>query len=107
MDLYIHSPIRLHGVVLNYLSTGTTLPFYTRYDVSMIIEWMNFFSFLGWGETESTWYVGHYTAYCISPGREMRSGQVGEMRIGRRNLSTRKKTAPVTLCPPQIPHDLT
>jgi hypothetical protein len=26
MDLYIHSPIRLHGVVLNYLSTGTTLP---------------------------------------------------------------------------------
>jgi hypothetical protein len=27
VDLYIHSPIRLHGVVLNYLRTGTTLPF--------------------------------------------------------------------------------
>jgi hypothetical protein len=27
MDLYIHSLIRLHGVVLNSLSTGTTLPF--------------------------------------------------------------------------------
>jgi hypothetical protein len=26
MDLYIHSPIRLHGVVLNSLSTGTILP---------------------------------------------------------------------------------
>jgi hypothetical protein len=26
VDLYIHSPIRPHGVVLNYLSTGTTLP---------------------------------------------------------------------------------
>jgi hypothetical protein len=26
MDLYIHSPIRLHGVVLTSLSTGTTLP---------------------------------------------------------------------------------
>jgi hypothetical protein len=26
VDLYIHSLIRLHGVVLNYLSTGTTLP---------------------------------------------------------------------------------
>jgi hypothetical protein len=26
VDLYIHSPIRLHGVVLNWLSTGTTLP---------------------------------------------------------------------------------
>jgi hypothetical protein len=27
VDLYIHSPIRLHGVVLNKFSTGTTLPF--------------------------------------------------------------------------------
>jgi hypothetical protein len=27
VDLYIHSPIRLHGVVLNYLSTGTTSPY--------------------------------------------------------------------------------
>jgi hypothetical protein len=27
VDLYIHSPIRLHGVVLNLLSTETTLPF--------------------------------------------------------------------------------
>jgi hypothetical protein len=26
MDLYIHSPIRLHGIVLNTLSTGTILP---------------------------------------------------------------------------------
>jgi hypothetical protein len=30
MDLYIHSPIRLHGVVLNYLSRGKTLPFYLK-----------------------------------------------------------------------------
>jgi hypothetical protein len=29
------------------------------------------------------------------------------MRIGRRNLSTQRKHAPVPLCPPQIPHDLT
>jgi hypothetical protein len=28
VDLYIHSPIRLHGILLNLLSTGTTLPFY-------------------------------------------------------------------------------
>jgi hypothetical protein len=26
VDLYIHSPIRLHGIVLNQLSTGITLP---------------------------------------------------------------------------------
>jgi hypothetical protein len=29
-------------------------------------------SFLGWGETESTWYVGHYLAYCASPGYRWR-----------------------------------
>jgi hypothetical protein len=28
VDLYIHSPIRLHGVVFNSLSSGTTLPLY-------------------------------------------------------------------------------
>jgi hypothetical protein len=27
VGLYLHSPIGLHGVVLNYLSTKTTLPF--------------------------------------------------------------------------------
>jgi hypothetical protein len=27
MGLYIHSPIRVHGIVLNLLSTGTTLTF--------------------------------------------------------------------------------
>jgi hypothetical protein len=30
VDLYIHSPIRLHDVVLNELSGETTLPFLTR-----------------------------------------------------------------------------
>jgi hypothetical protein len=30
MELYLHSPICLHGVVLNYLSTETSLP-YSRY----------------------------------------------------------------------------
>jgi hypothetical protein len=32
---------------------------------------------------------------------------VGGMRIARGNRSTRRKPAPVPLCPPQIPHDLT
>jgi hypothetical protein len=30
-----------------------------------------FFGFLGWGETESTWYVGHCLVYCTSPGWQM------------------------------------
>jgi hypothetical protein len=34
-------------------------------------------------------------------------GVVGRMTIGRGNRSTRRKPAPVPLCPPQIPYDLT
>jgi hypothetical protein len=34
-------------------------------------------------------------------------GAVGGMKIGRRNRSTRRKPDPVSLCPPQIPHNLT
>jgi hypothetical protein len=34
-------------------------------------------------------------------------GVFGGMKIGRGNRSTRRKPAPVPLCPPQIPHDLT
>jgi hypothetical protein len=33
VDLYIRSPIRLHGIVLNYLSTETTLP-----DISLTLR---------------------------------------------------------------------
>jgi hypothetical protein len=31
VELYLHSPIRLHGIVLNELSTGKTLPFCLHY----------------------------------------------------------------------------
>jgi hypothetical protein len=34
-------------------------------------------------------------------------GVVGGMRIGMENRSSRAKSAPVSLCPPQITHDLT
>jgi hypothetical protein len=34
-------------------------------------------------------------------------GAVGGMRIGMGNRSTRRKPAPVPLCAPQIPHELT
>jgi hypothetical protein len=30
VDLYLHSPLYLHCIVLNYLSTGTTLPFHYK-----------------------------------------------------------------------------
>jgi hypothetical protein len=31
-------------------------------------------------------------------------GEIGGMEIGRGNRSTRRKPAPVPLCPPQTPH---
>jgi hypothetical protein len=31
----------------------------------------SFLRFLRWGETESTWYIDHYLAYCTSPGQRM------------------------------------
>jgi hypothetical protein len=34
-------------------------------------------------------------------------GAISAMKIGRGNRSTRRKHAPVSLCPPQIPHDMT
>jgi hypothetical protein len=34
-------------------------------------------------------------------------GAIDRMKIGRGNQSTRRKPAPVPLCPPQIPNDLT
>jgi hypothetical protein len=34
-------------------------------------------------------------------------GATGGMKIGRGNLSSRRKPAPAPLCPPQIPHDET
>jgi hypothetical protein len=34
-------------------------------------------------------------------------GEIGGMKIGRGNRSTRRKPAPTPLCPPQIPHDRT
>jgi hypothetical protein len=61
-------------------------------------------SFLRWGETESTWHVGlMYQPRMIAD----QCGAVGGMRLGKGNRITRRKPAPVPLCPPQIPHDLT
>jgi hypothetical protein len=37
VDLYIHSPTRLHGIVLNLLRTGTTLPFFFTFPLP--IQW--------------------------------------------------------------------
>jgi hypothetical protein len=65
-----------------------------------------FFNFLIWGQTESTWYVGHKLAYFTSPGWQMMNMEHSVECEGRGNRSTRAKPARVPFCPPQIPHDL-
>jgi hypothetical protein len=42
-----------------------------------------------------------------APDDDVECGAVGGIRIVRGNRSTRRKPFQVTLCPPQIPHDLT
>jgi hypothetical protein len=37
VDLYIHSHIHLHGIVLNYLSTGTTFTFTWEFFIILVM----------------------------------------------------------------------
>jgi hypothetical protein len=48
-----------------------------------------YYIFLGWGETESTWYVGHYLASDDDDDVDDECGVVGGMRIGMEDRSTR------------------
>jgi hypothetical protein len=55
MGLHIHSPIRLHGVVLNQLSTVTTLPFYPQkeWHIQFCQKYISFLIF----SLENLWVV--------------------------------------------------
>jgi hypothetical protein len=53
------------------------------------------------GGGESNWV--HSALRPPAPG-DYDDVEIGEMTIGRGNRSTRRKLAPVPLCPPQIPH---
>jgi hypothetical protein len=51
--------------------------------------------------TGSTWHVGHFWAIVPAPG-DGDDGEFGGMKIEKGNRSTRRKSAPAPLCPPQI-----
>jgi hypothetical protein len=78
---------------------------------ALFICYFEFFcTFLGWGETEPTWYIRRPLSDLFYQPRMIdddECGAVGGIRIGRGNRNTRREPAPVPLCPPQIPHDLT
>jgi hypothetical protein len=58
------------------------------------LTWLFLFSFLWWGETESTWHVSLLYQFRMIDDDECAA--VGGMRIGRRNRSTRRKPTPVS-----------
>jgi hypothetical protein len=60
--------------------------------------------FYKWGGTLGTAYTTGllYQPRMIGDGD---CGEIGGMKMGRGNRSTRRKPSPAPLCPPQIPHD--
>jgi hypothetical protein len=65
------------------------------------LQYLLWLFFLVRWDCESTWY-------CTSPRWLMIvTGAICGMKIGRGNRSTWEKPLPVSLCPPQKPHDLT
>jgi hypothetical protein len=86
---------------------------------SRYTEWMvagtmedthpNFFFLVSWGGVRLSPLGTSVTVGLLYQPRMIDDdyGAVGGMRIGRGNRSNRRKSAPVPLCPPQIPHDLT
>jgi hypothetical protein len=63
-------------------------------------------SFLGRDETESTWYVSHYLAYCTSPGRQMIMSVEQSVEWLARETELLWENLPSASFPSQIPHDL-
>jgi hypothetical protein len=94
-------PSKLFPVPTQHVICPTCYLWLVRYMKSITSILFFFLGFSGWGETESTWYVGHCWPIVPAPGDRW------WWLWSRGNRSTRRKPAPVPLCPPQIPHDLT
>jgi hypothetical protein len=78
---------------------GSITNYFTLYQVR---------SFFGWSETDSPAGTSATVGLLYQPRMvDGDYGAVSGMKIGRGNRSTGRKPAPVPLCPPQIPHDLT
>jgi hypothetical protein len=65
-----------------------------------------FLCLVSWGGVRLSPLGTSVTNWPIVPAPD-ECGAVGGMRIGKGNRSIRRKPAPVPLCQPQIPHDLT
>jgi hypothetical protein len=70
-------------------------------------NYLFFFSLMGWDWVHLVLRLLFCLLYQPQMADDDDCGAIGGMRIGRGNRSTRRKPAPVLLCPPQIPYDLT
>jgi hypothetical protein len=61
----------------------------------------------GGGETESYLVLRPLIGPLYQPLTTVEYGPFDGMRIGRGTRNTRRKLAPMPICPPLIPHDLT
>jgi hypothetical protein len=75
-----------------------------RYSVPPLLKYYDFFYLRG-GALGTAGTTGlFFQPRMIGDGD---CGEIGGMKIGSGNRSTRRKPAPAPLCPPQIPHDYT
>jgi hypothetical protein len=76
-----------------------------------LIAWLNlrsrWFCGVGWDRVHFVRRAINGLLYQPCMIHDCECGAVGGVRVGRGNRSTARKSAPVPLCPPQIPHDLT
>jgi hypothetical protein len=70
-------------------------------DLASFSFFLSFFGLVDWVH----WVHGPLIGSLHYPRIRDEYGEFGGMRIGKENLSTRRKPFPVLLCPPQITHD--
>jgi hypothetical protein len=99
--LYVHIFFEVQNSLSHAFSVSAA--FISVVEFSQARCFMTFFRFFcGWGETESSPYVGHKPRMIDDECRA-----VGGMRYGKGNRSTPRKPTPVPLSLPQIPHYMT
>jgi hypothetical protein len=98
-------PIPLAIDVLKPLSAAFCLLYLVRSKLNVLL--LLLFIRLEWNQVHYYW--GHLLAYCISLEWQMMMvvDQSVEWTIDKGNRSTGRKPTSVSLCPPQILHDLT
>jgi hypothetical protein len=101
-SLYLFVPCICVWININGLHSGHEQKFMQIF-VWIISYFPQFFLFVQWGvESRTIRHCGQQWPSVPAPG-DYDDEEIGGM-IGRGNRSTRRKPAPVPLCPPQTPH---